>query len=1282
MGSVRQHFNNFADRLFTGYANLVVRFTALVGGLGVLLAVAFALGLLVTDVDKRNVNELWTDLDSRLVDEMKEFERYYGGLTRKLTSVVSSASSEGVLFNISDNDAPVGATGNGMAALQESMAVWANVTFTYDNNVYSYNDVCERPVVPVPFRRSQSSADLYWRFAQCMQADSGFTRYIYPTARLQFPTLPAAYTPVEEGWGIDEFPCSRASALDCFREGQEVDWPSALRELGDIAFPLATAVNSTYTTVHNQIANTPVEVPGLPPLTVSQLVLSGQLVPCWFASSTGNVDCLEPRTNVSNQAELVTAVTLALRSLIAPTIGVLDLFDTSGRLRMAVTTPLVANVIDFLPATTNQTDVELLAEQATRILLTSVGMAAGNDPVLAPLLLYLDFNRAVDGGTVGNTTIGATCLSVAALAQAGVAPSADPALQVRALIIELVGAAQFFSSIGFYWRPSYKTMTPGQIVEHINDAANSQLNPAVRGSRTACIFGQVKCCQAWNGAFLGTSIYSSGIARPQRQNVSGTGFSSLSLSAITLIRSGWEDYHHNNPVWQDQLEERYPSVSWTSEERREDLARAFDQKLTDDWLRLYQREAGTGYGAGEMFSALRFDFATGNSLTDILEQAGSVEGSLLGLSYGVMAVLVFISLGNYGTALLKIGNREELELAMVNSHGILGLFGLATIAISSAAGIGFASYVQVTLNGISVNLAPFVSLGLGIDDMFVLAHTMTALNDRSRSVKDNMGAVMRLAGPSVCLTSVANAAAFILIYPVPIAAVRQLVLVLMISVLINLLFLFLIFVPLMVYDMRRNHANRMDVIFTKASKANKSSTPEEANTMMARFIDKVYAPLLSNTIAKIVIVLLFTAFCAVMLWNGIVNTEQGLRTSDIALRDTYQRDLARLTETTITIQKSNLLFIARDRQFSDVNAQQRMLDLLDALEPSPHIVQGTRLHDLNFLSNSTASILAFYNLQQQALAQFDCPDANVNVPINSTFCYNFFFPIWFARIGTLLTPYLYCQHHATGERVPCMHRDAVLTVARTNYYFDNLVEHQTYLDAITDVRSRVDPFNNNDIRTFSIGYIFYFWEQYFDIEITLISAIGYGLLGVFVITFLFQLNPWLSIIVCFIILMIDIQLIGLMRPMDVKLNAISIANLVISIGMAVEFTAHYARAFLLAQGSRNQRMKIALHEMLQPMINGALSTIIALSVLSANQFPFFRRYYALTYVVMVLVAFANGLILLPVVLSLVGPPAREVDDKSGTYRMNELNNGGESQNGTMKKPIEAAATEEKTTELA
>lgn len=164
-----------------------------------------------------------------------------------------------------------------------------------------------------------------------------------------------------------------------------------------------------------------------------------------------------------------------------------------------------------------------------------------------------------------------------------------------------------------------------------------------------------------------------------------------------------------------------------------------------------------------------------------------------------------------------------------------------------------------------------------------------------------------------------------------------------------------------------------------------------------------------------------------------------------------------------------------------------------------------------------------------------------------------------------------------------------------------------------------------------------------------LQTIGYGLLGVFAITFIFQLNPWLSVIICTTIFMIVMELYGLSRPMGIKLNAVSVANFCVSIGLAVEFTAHVARAFLLAPGTRDNRMRIALREMLVPMVNGAFSTILSVIVLVGNKFPFFRVYYAGMFAVMVTIACMNGLIFLPVVLSVIGPPQRKI--KSGKSEM-------------------------------
>lgn len=133
--------------------------------------------------------------------------------------------------------------------------------------------------------------------------------------------------------------------------------------------------------------------------------------------------------------------------------------------------------------------------------------------------------------------------------------------------------------------------------------------------------------------------------------------------------------------------------------------------------------------------------------------------------------------------------------------------------------------------------------------------------------------------------------------------------------------------------------------------------------------------------------------------------------------------------------------------------------------------------------------------------------------------------------------------------------------------------------------------------------------------------------------------------------MIDVELYGLVSLAGVKLNAFSLVNLVMAVGMAVEFTAHIANSFLFHMGSKNQRMKLALTDLFSPMMNGAASTFLAVIPLAFARYPFFQLYYFTFFTIMVVVSFVNGMVLLPVLLSIAGPESvhayRELGNKGG-----------------------------------
>lgn len=120
---------------------------------------------------------------------------------------------------------------------------------------------------------------------------------------------------------------------------------------------------------------------------------------------------------------------------------------------------------------------------------------------------------------------------------------------------------------------------------------------------------------------------------------------------------------------------------------------------------------------------------------------------------------------------------------------------------------------------------------------------------------------------------------------------------------------------------------------------------------------------------------------------------------------------------------------------------------------------------------------------------------------------------------------------------------------------------------------------------YSLHYVFF--DQYAHIIAITQEVLGIGLAAVLFIT-AFMLGSWRSgTIVTGVVALTVVSVMGVMTVWGISLNAISLVNLVISLGIAVEFCAHVARAFMSAgsglpvdhpagQKERDERMWTAL----------------------------------------------------------------------------------------------------------
>ena len=111
----------------------------------------------------------------------------------------------------------------------------------------------------------------------------------------------------------------------------------------------------------------------------------------------------------------------------------------------------------------------------------------------------------------------------------------------------------------------------------------------------------------------------------------------------------------------------------------------------------------------------------------------------------------------------------------------------------------------------------------------------------------------------------------------------------------------------------------------------------------------------------------------------------------------------------------------------------------------------------------------------------------------------------------------------------------------------------------------------------------------------------YFLAAIFGVTFvLLGFNFGIALILTFVVAMIVVDMFGLMYVWGISLNAVSLVNLIMAVGISVEFCAHVARAFSVSPlPTRIERAEDALARMGSSVLSGiTLTKFVGIIVLA------------------------------------------------------------------------------------
>jgi predicted RND superfamily exporter protein len=162
------------------------------------------------------------------------------------------------------------------------------------------------------------------------------------------------------------------------------------------------------------------------------------------------------------------------------------------------------------------------------------------------------------------------------------------------------------------------------------------------------------------------------------------------------------------------------------------------------------------------------------------------------------------------------------------------------------------------------------------------------------------------------------------------------------------------------------------------------------------------------------------------------------------------------------------------------------------------------------------------------------------------------------------------------------------------------------------------------------------WSADKTIQHELYRNLGSAFAAIFLAVMLFLGSPRGAGLVLFCVAGTVAEVAGFMHLWGLTMNLLTCVMLVISVGLCVDFSAHIVHFFMAAVGSREERIIHTLTTVGPAVFNGGLSTFLAFVLLSTSRSYVFLSFFKIFFLICVFGLF-HGLVVLPVLLALVGP---------------------------------------------
>ena len=665
---------------------------------------------------------------------------------------------------------------------------------------------------------------------------------------------------------------------------------------------------------------------------------------------------------------------------------------------------------------------------------------------------------------------------------------------------------------------------------------------------------------------------------------------------------------------------------------------------------------------------LRLSFSTEISLEQELNQSTNTDAKIVVISYIIMFIYASLGLGSASLSFRSLMNNPAN--ALVQSKFSLGVSGIVIVLMSVSASVGLFSALGIKVTLIIAEVIPFLVLAVGVDNIFLIVHEFDRVNQRypDEEIDSRAAKALGRMGPSILLSASTETIAIALGVFVGMPAVKNFAAYAAGAVLINALLQVTMFVSVLALNQRRVESNRVDCVpFIKLKKGDGTRAHggagygSDEESSLQRFIRKAYAPALLNRKVKVGIIVLFLGFFAAGV-ALIPEVALGLDQRIAIPRDSYLidyfNDLDKYFRTGPPV-----YFVTRNVNATAHKHQQELCARFTACNSFSMInvlEQESKRPEVSYISGSAASWIDDF------LYWLNPDNSKCCVEQGHT-CFKNRSPPWNVTLygmpeGEEFIHYLQKwleapadSDCALGGKAPygnALVIDANRTTTPATHFRTShtpLRSQSDFISAYASARRIANEISaDQDISVFPYSKFYIFFDQYasiIDLTATLISC---ALVLILVISSILLGSLATGAVVTLTVVMIIVDIIGTMALAHVSLNAVSLVNLIICVGIGVEFCAHIARAFMFPSRAvlekaknrfrgRDARAWGALVNVGGSVFSGITVTkLLGVSVLAFTRSKIFEIYYFRVWLALVGWAATHALVFLPVALSLVG----------------------------------------------